>query len=425
MLRCPAVARHWTIEKLVPGGEGFLRLEDGRAAFAPGTAPGDQILVHVEEERRGYVRATEWELARAGPDRVEAPCPIAGVCGGCDLMHLTRPAQLATKRSMLVEAIERIAKVPSPPVASEIVTAGSDLGYRSRARLHVTAEGELGFRSRGSHDIVEVECCSVCSRAVNEALDWIRQAPRAIRCELREVDVREDLGGGPVLLRLTPRALPSPRLQRWVASTVGPCSVQFVGATQPSRRRFPLPGNLHLLVNDSSFTQVNWSVNIVLIEHVVTGVRERGLRTFCELYCGSGNFTLPLLAAGLRGLAVERDAAAIEAARIGAREADLPAETFEASDVARVVSRLVRHDKRFELVLVDPPREGARDIISKLGDICTDSLVICSCDPSTLARDLRAMLEAGFVLQHVVGFDMFPQTHHLEAVAWLGRQRTG
>jgi 23S rRNA (uracil1939-C5)-methyltransferase len=421
VVRCLAVAQRWTIEKLVPGGEGFLRLDDGRAAFAPGTVPGDQILVHRDEERRGYVRATQWELVSAGPDRVDPPCPIASTCGGCDLMHLARPAQLAAKRAMLIESLERIAKISTAPVAADLVTAGPSLGYRSRARFHVDALGEIGFRARGSHDVVGVPHCPVCSEPVNTALDWIRQAPAAIRRELREVDVREDLGGGSVLVRLTPRERPSTRLRQWAAAIRDSCSVQLVGVTPAIRRRFPLPGGLHLVVNDSSFTQVNWWVNLALIEHLLTGVRERDLHDFCELYCGCGNFTLPLLSAGLRGLAVERDAAAIDAARVGAREAGLPTATFEAGDVSQFVEQLVRRTERFDLVVIDPPRDGAKQITGQLGKLCTNTLVICSCDPTTLARDTKQLQIAGFTLQQVIGFDMFPQTHHLETVAWFHR----
>ena len=421
MLRWAAVAQTWTIEKLVPGGDGFLRLEDGRAAFAPGTAPGDRILVQAFEERRGYVRATEWELLSPGPERAEPPCPITGTCGGCDLMHLTHPAQLAAKRGMLVEAIERIAKVTPAPVAPGVIAAGSSLGYRARARLHVTRAGELGFRARGSHRVVTLSHCPVCSDAINAAIGWLQRAPAAIRRELREAEVREDLGGGPVLLRLVTHRQPSTRLREWTKLAPDSFVVHLTGTTPPSRHRFPLPGGLHLVVSDSSFTQVNWAVNHTLIEHVLGGVRERGLRTFCELYCGCGNFTLPLLDAGLRGHAVERDADAIEAARAGASEAQLPAETFEASDVGQAVRDLVQRNARFELILLDPPREGAKDIVGALHRICTSTLVICSCDPTTLARDARTLQQSGFTLQKVVGFDMFPQTHHLEAVAWFGR----
>ncbi len=411
----------WTIERLVPGGEGFLRLPDGRAGFAPGTAPGDQIRVRVAEDHGGYVRARQWDLVTPSSVRVAPPCPIARACGGCDLMHLARPAQLAAKRSMLVEALQRTAKIPTPEVAPKVVVAPPDLGYRHRARLHVARTGHIGFRARRSHDVIELAHCAVCSDAVNAAIKWVTRTPAAILRELSVLEIREDLGGGPTRVLVEPRSKPSPHLREWAQQPAESLVVELPGTCPPTQRRFPLPGGLQLFVGNHSFTQVHWGVNWALIDHLLAGARERGLQRFCELYCGSGNFTLPLLAAGMRGRAIELDAGAIAAAQRGAEAAGLPPETFAAGDAVDAARRFAQIGERFDWLLVDPPRGGARQLVEHLPDLGADTVAICSCDPVTLARDVRTLMAKSFRLEQVTAFDMFPQTHHLEAIAWLQR----
>jgi hypothetical protein len=164
-------------------------------------------------------------------------------------MHLSRPAQLAAKRAMLVEALQRAGKTADPPVASEIVS-GPELGYRNRVRLHVAPSGNAGLLARGSHEVVPVAHCLVSSAPVNRGIEWVTNAPRAVLASLREVSVREDLGGGPTLLRLVPRGNMAAATQSWIHETSGHFAVEVAGVTKPTQHQFPLPDGPPLVVRE-------------------------------------------------------------------------------------------------------------------------------------------------------------------------------
>ncbi len=179
----------------------------------------------------------------------------------------------------------------------------------------------------------------------------------------------------------------------------------------------------------SAFTQVNWAVNLELVDAVVRGARERGCRRFLDLYAGAGNFSLPLLAAGIQGTAIEHTVEAIQSAERTARARGLAGGTFLAGDVGLRLRRLAQARERFDLILLDPPRSGARDVLPWVIELRPANIAICACDPVTLARDLKTLARAGWRLDDVVGFDMFPRTHHVEALAWMslppGSSRSG
>ena len=151
-----------TVEKLVPGGEGFLRLPDGQALFVRGGAPGDRIRLGVVEKQRGTLHTHDYELLSPSPERVVPECPVAHACGGCDLMHVSRQAELVQKASMLRETLERVAGVAITPAAFGSDAASA--GYRSRVRFHIGRHGKLGFFARGSHQLVEVPGCAIAPR---------------------------------------------------------------------------------------------------------------------------------------------------------------------------------------------------------------------------------------------------------------------
>ena len=160
----------------MPGGDGFLRLPDGQALFVRGAAPGDRIRVGSVEKQRGALWTNDYELLTPSPDRVTPECPVAASCGGCDLMHLSRPAELRQKAAMLNEALERVGGVASRPTRSTGSEASS--GYRSRVRFHVGRHGKLGFFARGTHQLVEVPGCAVADPRINQALASIRRLAR-------------------------------------------------------------------------------------------------------------------------------------------------------------------------------------------------------------------------------------------------------
>lgn len=415
----------WRIEKLVPGGDGMARLEDGRIGFARGVVPGDVIRPTRTLAKKGYVRAEAWSLVRPGADRVEPPCPIADRCGGCDWMALERSAQVRNKAAILREALERMGRLSGLPKEIPIVTAGPDLAYRSRVKFHFDAERRLGFFAKGSHDLVDVERCPICRPDVERALAALRALPRQALVPFSAVEIRSALEGARVAVHfeLRPGARVPPETRAAVGDLSREFSVTMTGDSQradDTDRRFSLPGGVRARAPAGVFTQVNVDVNALLVGAVVDGARARNLTRFCDLFAGAGNFALALLRAGMSGTAVERDARAVDAARRAAEEAGLDARTFVADDAEHFLSSR-RSLPTFDLVVVDPPRRGAKEILAHVVRLSPRHVAMVSCDPVTLARDLATLTASGYDLGDVCGFDMFPHTHHLESLAWLSR----
>ncbi|MET0795413.1 MAG: class I SAM-dependent RNA methyltransferase [Polyangiaceae bacterium] len=413
----------WQISKLVPGGAGFLRLSNGQGAFAPGAFPGERIHVQQAEDHGGYLQATRWSLIEASPERVSAACPVQSRCGGCDLMALSYPAQVQAKLGILQDALTRTGRFETLPELS-FVPSDSALAYRSRIRLHIVA-GRLGFFAPQSRDLVEIPSCAVADAELNGALHTLRAVIAAHGAELAlfsELELRVAPAGPRLAVRLIPAARQLEGGLRLIAALASHFQVSIAErASDPSlEQRFPLPGGVELRAPGPAFTQVNWPVNQRLVQAVLDGAIARAARSFCDLYCGAGNFSLPLLKHGLTGVGIEASKIAIGAAKRAATEQRLGAGRFIAGDVREALAKMPRTEL-FDLVVLDPPRSGARDILPELIRRAPRYIAYCACDPVTLARDLRVLCDAGYVLEQVTGFDMFPQTHHFETLVWLAQ----
>ncbi len=426
--QAPPVDEELVVEKIVPGGRGFGRIADGRAAMIDGGFPGDRVRLRVAEDRGKYVEGRA-ELLQAGTPRIEPPCPVAARCGGCDWMALPLAAQHGLKLDLVREALRRTAGLAEIPGGLELVHAGQPLEYRSRIRLQMRG-GRIGFFLAGSRELVEIERCLVSSVAVQGALTTLRaharRHPQALEA-FEHVELRAAPGATRVSLCFSPkRGARVPVASRRVLDELRReflVSVRGEDELRPDAphadlERFEL-GGVHLLAAPGSFTQVNWAVNLALVSEVVEGALARSASSFADLYCGSGNFSLPLLHAGLSGKGVEASPSSIACAERAAREQGLARAAFFAGDVGQVAGRWAKAGEKYDLVVVDPPRAGAKDALDSVRRLAAKAVVVIACDPVTFARDLRSLIDAGLVLEGVKAFDMFPQTHHVECLAWL------
>lgn len=429
------------IEQMVPGGSGMGRLSDGRAAFVPGAVAGDVIEVRRFTDKKSFVHVDEFLLITASDDRIQPSCPVAQTCGGCDWMALSPAAQAKHKLSLVEQSLSRTGRVQLDLIEQPVRLIPSPrlLHYRTRVRLQV-ADGQLGFYSTQSHRLVTFQACEVASDSLNQALELLRpivaQNRDTFSCvksiELRVLREASPLDPQHASIHLqvgTEKQAPSTKTKNALLAALLPLSDRMlvrVGRDESARQSFSVPApegaETKIFVKPGGFTQVNLGINRALVERVLQ--EAVGAKTFLDIYCGSGNFSLPLLALGLEGVGVELSAEAIDAAREGAHEAGLGGEFFSGSS-ERVLGDLVRRRRRFDLVLVDPPRAGAKPIIEALKSLVADKLLMISCDPVTLARDIHALTSAGFSLQTVCAFDMFPQTHHVETFAILKPPQAG
>jgi len=409
---------------------GLARLASGQVVLVEAAAPGDRLELLEVRSQRGVLRALRFDVVEEGPGRQRPPCPWAARCGGCDWMHLSVPAQLEAKRDLVDDAFRRTARLHGwrPP----IISPGPHLGYRQRVRLKVMSGRRFGFQAKGSHDLVEIDDCILAHPAIREALRRLRRERPAELDGVSSLELRVAPGSQRVLAVTEPprsAARGAPRrpeskhaAQRSVTRGEEASLLTWVHPGAEVTERWPHVNGLSLLVPARSFTQVHWETNRALVNSVLEGVRRRGISTFVELYSGVGNFSLPLLAAGLTGKSVELDAAAVQAARQAARDQGLEDSNMVAADAAAWLSRAAPAS---ELLLIDPPRGGAPELLEAVVAMSPRWILWVACDPVTLARDLRVLHGRGWELVEVSAFDMFPQTHHVETLVWVERQPRG
>jgi 23S rRNA (uracil1939-C5)-methyltransferase len=378
------------IESLAKGGEGVGHAPDGRVVFVAFTAPGDLVRVAVAAHHERWLRGEVVELLEAGPGRTDPLCPVFGACGGCDWQHLDSATQLEAKRQILADAVARIARLPLPERFS-FRPSPSPYGYRSRARV-AARRGRVGFRRRHSHAVCATSRCPVLVPALDGPLaelaarppeptgEWELTAGSDERTSRARVPVRDS--GSHVEIEV---------LGEW----------------------------LH--VSGGSFLQANALLREPLAAAVVDAAGSGG--RCLELFAGAGLFTLPLARRFIRLLAVESHPGAVADLEDNLRTAALPDVEMLACPVEQAFEDDALAAFRPEVVVLDPPRAGlepaARNGLARLG---ARRVVYVSCDPATLARDIGVLGDGGYALVALEGFDLFPQTAHVEALAVLERE---
>ncbi len=441
-----------TIEDVAPGGEGVGRL-DGRAVFVPFTAPGDRVWAEVPAGE-GVAHAALLSIEAPGAARVAPVCRHfaqqdgqgegEGSCGVCEWLHLDYPAQLAVKAQTVVGALRRIARLePGSYDLRPIVPSPSPLRYRTRAKFHHDREaGRLVFFQRRSHLPVRLEACHLLVPGLDALRAAVGPALTAARLPVREVALEwsEVEGRGAALLRVA-EVSPAARARAEallaavpaLAGAVlqaeeGPAVVVGRPVLRQPRRPGDPSGGLQRSRPDV-FQQANRAANALLVATALDLLAADGGEVL-ELHCGAGNFSGPLGARARSVAAVEVQGPALELARADQAEAvergGAGEIRFFAGDALALTRAFARERgpsaRRFDAALLDPPREGAKGIGPALRDLGVPRAVYVSCDPATLARDVRACVEAGFAVGAVVPVDMFPQTHHVEAVVRLDRR---
>ncbi len=361
------------VEKLVAGGQGLCRSE-GKAVFVPDVLPGERVRVRITEQRRDFDRAILVDVLRRSPRRQEPPCSLAGVCGGCDWLHIEYAEQLERKLALVAEALRRVGGIDAPVMEIE---AGVPLAYRNRVQVHRDPSGRLGFMGVRSNNVVPVASCPVAAPEVN----------RVFRGEV-----------------------PAPDLARFgIFGWGGQVLTEASGSAETAR----------VIVAGKSIefpVACFFQSNLAMLERLVPRVTE-GLAgsTAADLYCGVGVFGAHLSARFRRVIAVESDSAAVSWARRNIGEAG---NEFHAMTVEQWLS--AHAPDGIDAAVVDPPRAGLSAAVRTwLAGRPVRELVYVSCNPVTLARDLAGLVSSGYRLQGIRLFDFFPQTSHVESMARL------
>jgi tRNA/tmRNA/rRNA uracil-C5-methylase (TrmA/RlmC/RlmD family) len=404
---------------IAAGGGCVARGDDGRVVFVRHCLPGERVLAAVTEETKSYLRADALEIIEASPDRVSPPCPYAGPgrCGGCDWQHVGIAAQRQLKADLVSEQLRRLSGIERAVEVAEVAGAPGGLGWRSRVRFAVDEHGRAGFHKHRSHEVVAVDSCLIASAAVEafgiEGLEW----PGV---EELEVFASDATGEGVVSLSTHQR-----RLGRLPSIDAG-LLVNGRVARAPERLAFEVLGH-HYEVSAGVFWQVHPGATQVLGRAVLEELAAKRGDSVADLYAGAGLFARLLGdAVGPAGtvLAVERDRwACADAVR---NTAHLPwVEVLRTPVTPALVSeRLTGTD----LAVLDPSREGAgRGVMACLAGLEPGPrrIAYVACDPASLARDLRVLLDADWTLHSLKAFDLFPMTYHVEVLAVLESPQVG
>jgi 23S rRNA (uracil1939-C5)-methyltransferase len=388
----------------------------GKAVMVPGAVVGDRLDVEIVSERRDYSVAKIREVVSASTERRAAPCPYLPRCGGCDWQHIEYGAQVRFKGEVVARELSHALGIEIDP-ARLVEEAPAEFDYRSRIRLRVGAKGALGFYEAASNTIVEIDSCLVAEIGMRmpahlarslgkrvEEIEVVRDGAREVQvAHLKKPATEEDLRRARNVLEADGEIAGIVLRAGTSRSTVGDATISI-----------ELEDGLSIDVDADLFSQVNRAQNRKLVANVMEMAAIHESSAVLDLYCGAGNFSMPAARRGARVTGVDDDAGAIAAAARNAERLKFNGAQFVAMKASATADFLHRARYRPEVIILDPPRTGALDLMAPIVKLRAASVIYVSCDVTTLARDLRVLTGAGYKIKRVRGFDFFPNTHHVE-----------
>jgi 23S rRNA (uracil1939-C5)-methyltransferase len=402
-----------TLNTLAYGGEALGRLVDGRAVFVPFALPGERVRIELVEHKRGYARARLLEVLISSPQRIKPRCPHFAMCGGCHYQHMPYILQLEAKAAILREQLQRIGRLPDPPVG-QTIPSPQPWNYRNHIQFHLSPGGKLGFQAAGGLEAIPIQECHLPEGAISEIWPLLEIEPVP---GLERVSLRSGVDGELMLVFESSAAeLPELSIEELSLSAVylSPAGVLVLAGSGSIEIEVLGRG---FRVSAASFFQVNTLVAEAMVRHVLDNLVLDGQMALLEIYCGAGLFSAFLAPRVGRLVGIEASPAACEDFVDNLDEFD-HVELYE----AQAEMALPAIDFRPDVILVDPPRAGlGPPVIQEILRLQAPEIVYISCDPATLARDARQLLEGGYRLEKVTPFDLFPQTYHIESISFWKR----
>ena len=436
------------IEDLTHDGAGVAKV-DGYPLFIAGGLPNETVEVHVLKTLKNYGFAKLKKIVEPSPFRVEAPCPVFAECGGCQLQHMTYEGQLAWKENMVRNVMKRIGKIDAPVLP--VKGMDNPWEYRNKSQIPFDLEnGQViaGFYQAKSHRIADTNTCLIQTdeadrllRAVKEnalKLDLIPYNEDTKKGQLRHLVVRKGRATDEVMVVLVTK---HPKLSKQEEI------IQFIREVEPNVKSIvhnvnnrntnvifgdetniiwgkpvieDLIGDVRFEISARSFYQVNPEQTEVLYKQALDYAQLTGDETVIDAYCGIGTISLFLAQKAKQVLGVEIVPQAIEDAKRNAELNGFTNTYFEAGPAEEVIPKWYKEGKQADVLVVDPPRKGCDEaLLTTIIEQRPKRVVYVSCNPATLARDLRILEDGGYKTQEVQPVDMFPQSTHCEAVAWL------
>ncbi len=406
-----------TLTTLAYGGEALGRLRDGRTAFVPFGLPGERVRIRLTEERAGFVRGQLAEVLQPAPERIAPKCKHFGVCGGCHYQHMPYGMQLKAKEDILRDQLQRIGKIGDPPVKPTMALP-DPWHYRNHVQFHLTREGKIGYVGVGANPrnipaVIPITECYLPEESINALWPQLEFEPDST---IKRVSLRAGTDGESLLI-LESDSPEAPEVEIEAAISAVHVfeddSLIIAGVDYVTMR--VLGRDFH--VSASSFFQVNTAMAGQMVRHLMANLSTTEMAnpdaTILDVYCGAGLFSAFLAPTCKRLIGVESSSSACEDFSINLDEFN-NVELYE--DLAENV--LPALTVKPDILVLDPPRAGVeRAALDAIVRLEPGVLAYVSCDPSTLARDARRLINGGYHLMDVTPFDLFPQTYHIESIS--------
>ena len=422
-----------TIESLAHDGRGVAHV-DGKVIFIDEALPGEEVEFIYTESRKDYAEGKVVNLLSRAADRVDALCPHYGVCGGCSFQHVNSSAQIRIKQDLLAEQFKRIGKVAMPELWEPL--EGPHWGYRRKARMGVKYVAKknrvlVGFRERRNPYLAEIDNCIVMHPIVGTQLTALGEmiAGLTIREKIPQIEVA--IGDEQCVLSLRvlepPTVADQERMRAFgrehkmslCLQSKGPDTIVPLDREPEVIPTYALPDlGLEFKFKPAMFTQVNYDINRQMINRVLETFNLDENDTVLDLFCGLGNFTLPMAKFAGYVVGIEGDLPLVNHARENARHNGISNVEFYAADLSKDISGEPWANRKYNKIMLDPSRAGASEVLQHFKKWQPEQVVYVSCNPSTLARDAGILVnELGYKLIKAGVMDMFPQTGHVESMA--------
>ncbi|NOQ65322.1 MAG: 23S rRNA (uracil(1939)-C(5))-methyltransferase RlmD [Methyloprofundus sp.] len=422
-----------TIESFTHDGRGVTHV-DGKAVFIDEALPGEEVEFIYTDSRKDFAEGRVETLLSASEDRGEPACEHFGRCGGCSFQHVKNERQIDIKQGLLVEQFQRIGKVSVDEFWEPI--KGPFLGYRRKARMgvkYVPKKGRVlvGFRERRNQFLAEIESCKVMHPIVGEKLMDLSAmiGELSIKDKIPQIEVA--IGDEECVLAfrvLEPATDEDKEIMRAFGhehnmsiclQSKGPDTIKPIEGEEEKILKYSLPEQgIEFVFKPAMFTQVNYEINRKMISRVMQEMDFNADDKVLDLFCGLGNFTLPIATKAGLVVGVEGDQPLVNHAKENARLNNLSNVEFYAADLSKDVSDQDWAKQKYNKVMLDPSRAGASDVLHNLKNWGAEMVMYVSCNPSTLARDAGILVnELGYTLVKAGVMDMFPQTGHVESIA--------
>ncbi|UCH41326.1 MAG: 23S rRNA (uracil(1939)-C(5))-methyltransferase RlmD [Gammaproteobacteria bacterium] len=427
----PSEPREVTIESMSHEGRGIAHV-NGKTVFVFGALPGERVLMQVQQRSRKFDQAVTLEVIEASPQRIEPRCEFFQVCGGCSLQHLSNDDQVALKQQSLLDMMAhagvRVGQVLAP-------LRGPEWGYRKKARLgvkNVTKKGRVlvGFRERSTPFIADMRACEVLLPEVGNRLQELSELVGQLdaRAQIPQIEVAADDSQVQLVFRhLQPLSESDLGLLREFArqhgfllqlQPAGPETVHDLYPAEQSLAFDPIgDGSIAIGFNALDFVQVNTTINQQMVRQALEFLELQATDSVLDLFCGLGNFTLPVARRCARVSGIEGDAAMVQRARESAQANGIGNTEYYVADLGSPDANDPWARADYDKILLDPPRSGAQEMARSIGSFKARRIVYVSCQPSSLVRDAAIICGQGYQMTHLGVMDMFPQTAHIESMA--------